>query len=170
MPCRLITFKAWLSRWCRSANVRSTPVLWFLRSGDRSKAFLEAVWNHTAEGEPGMWDNLQVLDLLGYTTVRPYRSERRTEWLDGTAFIDQTWNAMGGAVGNFRHYSAMPNEQRRRVMKRDLLRTDSPDNSRPARRIERLLRDVEQAVYVLTRRRKDARKYFGRRIAGEGQP
>ena len=155
-----------------SANERAINTgVWFLRSGDRSRAFLDAVWNHDAEGEPGMWENLQVLDLLGYTTVRPYWPTRQTDWLRGTALIDPTWNAIGvGAKGRFRHYSAMSNEQRRRLMKRDLLVTDSPDNSRPVRRAERIARDIEHAIYERTRRQQDGRMYFARRIAGEAEP
>jgi hypothetical protein len=145
--------------------------VWFLRSGDRSRAFLDAVWNHDAQGEPGMWENLQVLDLLGYTTFRPYWPTRQTDWLEGTALIDPTWNAVGeGAEGRFRHYGAMPNEQRLRLMKRDILTTDSPDNSRLVRRAERIVRDVDHAIYTRTRHRQDVRRYFARRIAGEGEP
>jgi hypothetical protein len=134
--------------------------VWFLRAGPASTGFLDAVWDHDATGEPGMWENLQALDLLGYTTVRPYRPIRQTEWLTGTALLDPTWNAIGGIPGRFRHYSAMSNAYRRRVMGRDLA----------SGRIERLVRSAELAAYERTRHRRNTDRYFDRRIAGDGEP
>lgn len=143
--------------------------VWLLRSDPRSTAFLDAVWDHTAEGEPGMWENLQVLDLLGYSTSRPFRPLRETRWLEGTALLDETWNAIGTeAQGRFRHYSAMTNEHRIRAMKVDLL--DFDPRGALDRRATGLLRKWQHRIYLKTRHRADAARYLDRRISGHGEP
>jgi hypothetical protein len=143
--------------------------VWLLRSDPRSTAFLDAVWDHTAEGEPGMWENLQVLDLLGYSTSRPFRPLRETRWLEGTALLDETWNAIGAeAQGRFRHYSAMTNEHRIRAMKVDLL--DLDPRGTLDRRATGLLRKWQHRIYLKTRHRADAARYLDRRISGHGEP
>lgn len=153
-----------------SPNERAVNAgVWFLRADPRAVAFLDAVWRNSAEGEPGMWENLQMLDLLGYSTVRPYRPLRVTEWHAGTALLDQAWNAMGSdTAGRFRHYSALPNESRLVAMKWDLAELQSHGRIRgPA---ARFLRRCRRSIYFRTRHRSNGATYMARRIAGDREP
>jgi hypothetical protein len=131
--------------------------VWFVRSGDQAEAFLSATWDNNATGEQGMWDNLQVLDLLGYSTFRPFRPLHHTRWRDGTALIDPEWNVMREEKGRFRHYSAMSNQERRFLMWFDL-HANYP-----------ILHPLKRRAWGVAHRLY-SRGYFRGRLAGDNTP
>jgi hypothetical protein len=160
-------FQALIEQQLPGERVVNTGV-WFMRRDSRSLDFLDAVWNHDAGGEPGMWENLQVLDLLGYTSIRPYQPVKRTVWHDGTVLLDETWNAMTwNAIGpdraRFRHYGAMPNGERVHLMRYDL-------HAMSGHRARVLLRRCQRSLYYRRYYRRDHARYFERRRAGDSEP
>jgi hypothetical protein len=62
-----------------------------LRGGERSAAFLDAVWALDEYTNHQWWENAAICHLLGYT-LDPPRSVGQTEWRTGAAFLSPRWN------------------------------------------------------------------------------
>ncbi len=145
--------------------------VWFLRSTDTARAFLRAVWDadRYVHGT-GMWENMAVIDLLGYSTARPYHRVAQSPWREGTWFLPAAWNARtrSGQPGvRIEHYSAMQHEQRVRQMALANLRAELPASSGMRRlRVgaEIAARRVEAEVYRRRRAHRDHRRYFDERL------
>jgi galactosyl transferase GMA12/MNN10 family len=153
--------------------------VWFMRRDPRSLEFLDAVWERDAVGESGMWENAQVLHLLGYTSIRPYQRVKRTRWHDGTVLLDETWNMIrpyqpikrtrwhdGSGLQSaerFRHYSGMPNQERVHLMRCDL-------HAISGHRARLLVCRCQRRLYYRRFYQADVTRYNERRVAGDSQP
>jgi len=97
--------------------------VWLVRSEPRTFEFLDEVWGAEQFIDDMWWENGAVIDLLGYT-LRPTRPSRPSPWLDGTAWLDDTWNKhikISGLVpARIRHYVGQSNWYRVKRMKVDL--------------------------------------------------
>ncbi len=111
--------------------------VWLLK-GQRAAEFLNAVWSMEKYTDHHIWENGAVCELLGYS-IDPYHRIETSPWMDGTVFLDETWNRhyllVGLQPGRIRHYAGKSNEFRRRRMLID--RADLE-----GRRLEALVRRV----------------------------
>jgi hypothetical protein len=116
--------------------------VWLLR-GQRAAEFLDAVWAMDKYIDHNIWENGAVCELLGYS-IDPYHRVQASPWMDGTVFLDETWNRhyllVGLQQGRIRHYAGMSNEFRRRRMLID--RADLE-----GRRFEALVRRIEWRLH-----------------------
>ncbi len=68
--------------------------VWLLRNVDKSRAFLEAVWDNGAgylRQHP--WEQAAAMRLLGYS-VDPDRFVAATEWTTGTLWLPDEWDTI----------------------------------------------------------------------------
>jgi hypothetical protein len=142
--------------------------VWLLRSEPRSFEFLDAVWNADEFIDDMWWENGAVIDLLGYT-VRPTRPSKPSPWLDGTAWLDDTWNKhikISGLVpARVRHYVGQSNWYRVKRMKIDLAGLEAAE-ARGSMRMRAQVRHAARAfawpIMVHARQlRSDLRKRAG---------
>ena len=94
-----------------------------LRSGDRARAFLDAIWAQEDLIEHKWWENAAICRLLGYT-LDPVGPGAQTRWLRHTTFLDPRWNAIPDAPvrgARIRHYPGYSVKTRAALMTRDLL-------------------------------------------------
>jgi hypothetical protein len=98
--------------------------VWLLRSGERSGAFLDAVWDSGGFIYHKWWENAAVLHLLGYSVDDPGWRVRDSGWLTGTCWLPGEWNRVTWqgrqAPTRIRHYAGVPNRERILYMRGDL--------------------------------------------------
>lgn len=134
--------------------------VWLVR-GPRAKEFLQQVWDKTEFIDDQWWENAAVMDLLGYS-IRPCRPIHESPWMEGTRWIDETWNRHVGISGlapaRVRHYAGFSNSYRRRRMSIDrepnlvnrMLGTGMEFHRR-VRRIRHLLRRTKAKLGIASR-------------------
>lgn len=102
---------------------RTGPILncgvWLIRSTDKAKSFLDLVWSAEHRIEHRWWEQMAVLDLLGFDERGEVIGE--SAWLAGTCFLDDVWNRCEDIVGiqrddRIRHYAGRTNDYRLRRM------------------------------------------------------
>lgn len=158
----------------REAEGGMTPNagLWFIRSRPAAREFLDAVWEGHAHGE-GLWENLAIFELLGYSTARPFRLIRPSAWSSGTHLLPEEWNypmvdARSAPEARILHFLNMANEKRVRLMRLALLHASRRDvvgvAPKMAQRLEWALRRAELSVYFRRRGVKDRRRYTQERF------
>jgi hypothetical protein len=151
--------------------------LWFVRARDEAREFLKEVWacERHIDGQ-GMWDNLAVLELLGYTTERPYRLTRPSRWTEGTHYLAPEWNCPAVGVrsppgARIMHFFAMANEKRVRLMRLYMLNVEHADEGRGApfvRSLEWALRRAELSLYFRRHGVAERREYVEGRFTTGG--
>lgn len=67
--------------------------VWLVRSTEKAKAFLDAIWSREDLVDHHWWEQAAVVQLLGYLTP-PASSHQSTPWTDGTMLLDESWNRM----------------------------------------------------------------------------
>ena len=97
--------------------------VWLLRSTDKAKAFLDAIWEKDEFTHDRYWEQAAALDLLGYS-IHPAHRIRASAWMDGTRLLDEEWNRMPLITRSLepcriRHYAGERNPVRRRQMRAD---------------------------------------------------
>ena len=98
--------------------------VWMVRSCDRARAFLDAVWALDKYTLHRWWENAAVMDLLGYTTGFPVKQVQESKWSEGVAVLGNEWNSYVPHEGirtdaRIRHYAGMSNRLRRTLMSLD---------------------------------------------------
>jgi hypothetical protein len=100
--------------------------VWLLRSGDRAKEFLDAVWT-SGDGYLRVhpWEQAAAMRLLGYS-VDPDRFVAATEWTKGCLWLASEWDTIPAFTPQrrlvpckIRHYARETNGVRRRQMQTD---------------------------------------------------
>jgi hypothetical protein len=101
--------------------------VWLLRSTDRAKALLDALWADDRYAHEHPWEQAALMALLGYESIAPGIPGRPTCWTQGTQWLDGEWDEIpiltpGRELGpcRIRHYAANPNAVRRNQMRSDL--------------------------------------------------
>jgi hypothetical protein len=161
--------------WYREKEGAMTPNagLWFVRSSPATEEFLEAVWECGDVPESGLWENLALFELLGYTTERPFRPVRPSRWTSGTHLLPDQWNypmdhGRSASDARILHFLSMANEKRVRLMRLALLEASRPDRvglvPKATWRLEWALRRAELSVYFRRRGMDDRRKYHQARF------
>ncbi len=97
--------------------------VWLLRSTQKAKAFLDAIWLKEEYTHDRYWEQAAALELLGYS-IRPAHLIEPTAWTEGTQLLDETWNCMPLITRTLspcriRHYAGERNAVRRRQMRTD---------------------------------------------------
>jgi hypothetical protein len=145
----------------REGDLAPNVGLWFLRARKEARSFLDSVWasEQHIHGH-GMWENLAVLELLGYTTQRPYRLERRSPWADGTHHLPGEWNYNPSSLWSppdtrILHFCARANDLRVRRMRLAMLK---PPRSLKGK-VEFGLRRMELSMYFRRRGVSDRTAY-----------
>lgn len=94
--------------------------VWLLRSTDKAKAFLDAIWEKDEYTNDRYWEQAAALDLLGYS-IHPAHRIRESAWMEGTRLLGEEWNRMPLITRalepcRIRHYAGEDNAVRRRRM------------------------------------------------------
>jgi hypothetical protein len=97
--------------------------VWYLRSCERSKDFIDAVWAQEHAIDHKWWEQKAILDLLGFDELGEVQGD--SEWLMGTVWLHDAWNRCEYVVGisgddRIRHYAGRSNDYRINRMKVDL--------------------------------------------------
>jgi hypothetical protein len=104
--------------------------VWLLRSGDRSKDFLRAVWSLEQYTDHHLWENAAILELLGFEPS-PWRPGSPTRWSEGTTCLDPSWNVVRGFCrarrSHIHHYAGRSLTSRRWGARADVLRVQATD-------------------------------------------
>jgi hypothetical protein len=146
--------------------------VWFLRSCPTAREFLGAVWAREDHEGDGLWENLAVMDLLGYTKTRPYDLIAPTKWSTGTHLLPDEWNqpmvdARSAPGARILHFCFMSNEKRVRLMRLANLQAARRDRAGVApviRDLEWALRRAELSAYVRRRGVTDRLRYVQTRF------
>ena len=77
----------------RGGRVPNTGVL-TLQGGDRSKRFLDRVWNQRRFVHDRWWENAAVNHLLGYRDIGRVRRVVPSRWRGGVGLLDRSWNSI----------------------------------------------------------------------------
>ncbi|HEX8998196.1 MAG TPA: FkbM family methyltransferase [Ktedonobacterales bacterium] len=97
--------------------------VWFLR-GERARQLLDAIWKNETYVYHKWWENAALIDLLGYCVTPPVMPVQPSEWLTGTQWLPNEWNAIPPwdsiHAPRIRHYAGLEMESRRRGIARDL--------------------------------------------------
>jgi hypothetical protein len=141
--------------------------LWFLRSCATTREFLGAVWERDNSDKDALWENLAILQLLGYTTTRPFRLNEPTMWAAGTHLLPGEWNqpmmdARRAPGARILHFCFMSPEKRVRLMRLAMLQATRRSRVGIApviRDVEWALRRVELSAYVRRRGVTDRLRY-----------
>ena len=100
--------------------------VWLLRSVEKARAFLDAVWKG-GEGYVRLhpWEQAAAMRLLGYS-VDPDRFIAPTEWTNGTLWLANEWDTIPAFTlehrlvqCKIRHYPRETNRVRRQQMRTD---------------------------------------------------
>jgi hypothetical protein len=146
--------------------------MWFLRACPTTREFLGALWACENHDGNGLWENLAVLELLGYTTTRPFQFLQPTTWTSGTHMLPGEWNhpmvdARSAPGARILHFCFMSNEKRVRLMRLATLQATRRDRTGVATVIQDLewaLRRAELSAYVRRRGVSDRLSYTKTRL------